>query len=61
MTGFFGAVSGLLKRESLRKAVEDSVPAAFAELNRKAFDAGWEYGVKHLAEGPLEVAMAVSK
>ena len=31
MTGFFGAISGVLKRESLRKAVEDSVPAAFAE------------------------------
>jgi 2-oxoglutarate ferredoxin oxidoreductase subunit gamma len=55
MTGFFGAVSGLLQRESLRIAVEDSVPAAFAELNRKAFDAGWEYGVKHLAEGPVDV------
>ena len=61
MTGFFGAVSGLLKRESLRKAVEDSVPAAFAELNRKAFDAGWEYGVKHLAEGPLEVEALSAK
>jgi 2-oxoglutarate ferredoxin oxidoreductase subunit gamma len=61
MVGFFGAISGLLKRESLRKAVEDSVPAAFAELNRKAFDAGWDYGVKHLAEGPLEVAEAVAR
>jgi len=60
MTGFFGAISGLLQRESLRKAVEDSVPAAFAELNRKAFDAGWEYGVKHLAEGPLDVAQEVA-
>jgi 2-oxoglutarate ferredoxin oxidoreductase subunit gamma len=60
MTGFFGAISGLLQRDSLRKAVEDSVPAAFAELNRKAFDAGWEYGVKHLAEGPLELAQEVS-
>ena len=55
MVGFFGAISGLLKRESLRKAVEDSVPAAFTELNRKAFDAGWEYGVKHLEEGPIEI------
>jgi len=60
MVGFFGAISGLLKRESLRKAVEDSVPAAFAELNRKAFDAGWDYGVKHLAEGPMEVAEALA-
>ncbi len=55
MTGFFGAISGLLQRESLRKSVEDSVPSAFAELNRKAFDAGWEYGVKHLQDGPVEL------
>ena len=48
MTGFFGAISGLLERDSLRKAVEDSVPAAFAEMNRKAFDAGYDYGLKHL-------------
>ena len=54
MTGFFGAISGVLKRESLRKAVEDSVPAAFAELNRTAFDAGYDYGLKHLESGPIE-------
>ena len=56
MTGFFGAISGVLQRESLRKAVEDSVPAAFAELNRTAFDAGFEYGIKHLESGPIEVS-----
>lgn len=55
MTGFFGAISGLLHRESLRKAIEDSVPAAFAELNRKAFDAGYEYGLKHLETGAMEL------
>ena len=56
MTGFFGAISGVLQRESLRKAVEDSVPAAFAELNRTAFDAGYDYGLKHLESGPIELA-----
>jgi 2-oxoglutarate ferredoxin oxidoreductase subunit gamma len=55
MTGFFGAISGLLQRESLRKAIEDAVPAAFAELNRKAFDAGYDYGLKHLESGALEL------
>lgn len=55
MTGFFGAISGILQRDSLRKAVEDSVPAAFAELNRKAFDAGYNYGVKHLETGAIEL------
>jgi len=60
MTGFFGAITGVLKRESLRKAVEDSVPAAFAELNRAAFAAGYEYGLKHLESGPLELGEAVA-
>jgi 2-oxoglutarate ferredoxin oxidoreductase subunit gamma len=55
MTGFFGAISGVLQRDSLRKAVEDSVPAAFAELNRTAFDAGYEYGLKHLENGGIEL------
>jgi 2-oxoglutarate ferredoxin oxidoreductase subunit gamma len=55
MTGFFGAISGLLERDSLRKAVEDSVPPAFAEMNRTAYDAGYEYGLKHLDDGALEL------
>jgi 2-oxoglutarate ferredoxin oxidoreductase subunit gamma len=55
MTGFFGAISGLLQRESLLKAVEDSVPAAFAELNRKAFNAGYDYGIRHLQDGGMEL------
>jgi 2-oxoglutarate ferredoxin oxidoreductase subunit gamma len=55
MTGFFGAISGVMQRESLRKAVEDSVPAAFAELNRTAFDAGYDYGLRHLESGALEL------
>ena len=60
MTGFFGAISGVLKRESLRKAVQDSVPAAFAELNRTAFDEGYDYGLKHLESGPIELAEPVA-
>ena len=46
MVGFFAAVSGLLKKESLRKAVADSVPEAFRELNLKAFDKGFEYAAQ---------------
>lgn len=49
MVGFFGAVSGLLKPESLRDAIADSVPKAFVELNLKAFDKGYEYGLKALS------------
>jgi 2-oxoglutarate ferredoxin oxidoreductase subunit gamma len=48
MVGFFGAVTGLISPESLRKAVADSVPAAFQELNLRAFDKGFEFGVSFL-------------
>ena len=41
---FFAAVTGLVEAEALRKAVADSVPAHFADLNLKAFDKGFEYG-----------------
>jgi 2-oxoglutarate ferredoxin oxidoreductase subunit gamma len=44
MVGFFAAVANLVKPESLRQAVADSVPPAFKELNLKAFDRGFEYG-----------------
>ena len=50
MVGFFGAVTGLLDPENLRKAVADSVPPAFQQLNLQAFDKGFEYGVKFIAE-----------
>lgn len=48
MVGFFGAVSGLVNPEALRNAIADSVPKAFVELNLKAFDKGYEYGLKAL-------------
>jgi 2-oxoglutarate ferredoxin oxidoreductase subunit gamma len=44
MVGFFGAVTNLVDRESLREAVADSVPPAFRELNLRAFDKGFNYG-----------------
>jgi 2-oxoglutarate ferredoxin oxidoreductase subunit gamma len=48
MVGFFGAVTGVLQPDSLREAVASSVPEAYRELNRKAFDQGYEYGIKTL-------------
>jgi 2-oxoglutarate ferredoxin oxidoreductase subunit gamma len=44
MVGFFGAVTKLLDRDSLRSAVADSVPPAMQKLNLEAFDKGFEYG-----------------
>ena len=44
VVGFFGAVTALVDPDHLRKAVADSVPAAFQKLNLQAFDKGFEYG-----------------
>lgn len=46
MLGFFGAVTELIPREALRKAVETSVPAGTEELNTRAFDRGFEFGMQ---------------
>ena len=48
MVGFFTAVTQLLEPDAVRKAVADSVPASFCELNLKAFDRGFDYGVTAL-------------
>jgi 2-oxoglutarate ferredoxin oxidoreductase subunit gamma len=59
MVGFFAAVTGLVDEQALRRAVEDSVPPAFRELNLKAFQKGFEYGTTSL---PLtEVSEAVQE
>jgi 2-oxoglutarate ferredoxin oxidoreductase subunit gamma len=52
MVGFFTAVTKLLEADAVRKAVADSVPPSFVELNVKAFDRGLEYGTKVLTTAP---------
>jgi len=52
MVGFFAAVTQLLEADAVRKAIADSVPSSFRELNLKAFDKGYEYGQAALAAGP---------
>jgi 2-oxoglutarate ferredoxin oxidoreductase subunit gamma len=51
MVGFFTAVTKLLDPDAVGKAVADSVPATFRELNLKAFERGFAYGLESLAEG----------
>jgi len=46
--GFFAAVTGLLDPDALRQAVGDSVPPATRELNLRAFDKGFDYGLLKL-------------
>jgi 2-oxoglutarate ferredoxin oxidoreductase subunit gamma len=64
MVGFFTAVTKLLNADAVRKAVADSVPPAFRELNLRAFEKGLEYGVNILSAGasrPELEAMAVAE
>ncbi|HZT30294.1 MAG TPA: 2-oxoacid:acceptor oxidoreductase family protein [Bryobacteraceae bacterium] len=49
LVGFFGAVTGLLDPDALRRAVADSVPAGFRELNLQAFEKGFAHGLSLLA------------
>jgi 2-oxoglutarate ferredoxin oxidoreductase subunit gamma len=55
MVGFFTAVTKLLDADAVRKAVADSVPASFRELNLKAFDKGYEYGQTAKVGAPPEL------
>ena len=48
MVGFFTAVTRLLEPDAVRKAVADSVPKNFRELNLQAFERGFEYGANVL-------------
>lgn len=53
MVGFFTAVTKLLSPDAVRKAVADSVPPSFRELNLKAFEKGFEFGNTARAGAPL--------
>jgi 2-oxoglutarate ferredoxin oxidoreductase subunit gamma len=53
MVGFLCAISKVVSQESCRKAVGDSVPARFRDLNLGAFDEGYAYGMKVLESGPV--------
>jgi 2-oxoglutarate ferredoxin oxidoreductase subunit gamma len=57
MVGFFTAVTKLLTADAVRKAVADSVPTSFRELNLKAFEKGFEYGNAVLAGSPLRAVL----
>src|ERR1700757_1228663 len=55
MVGFFTAVTKLLTADAVRKAVAESVPPSFRELNLKAFDRGYEYGLNAKSGAPPEL------
>ncbi len=59
MVGFFTAVTHLLDANAVRKAVEDSVPASFRDLNLLAFEKGFNQGTAALtaSANPSDAAL----
>jgi 2-oxoglutarate ferredoxin oxidoreductase subunit gamma len=45
MVGFFTAVTGLISHDAMKSAVLDSIPRGTEDLNTKAFEKGYEYGL----------------
>lgn len=50
MTGFFTAVSQLISHEAMRSSVLDSIPKGTEEMNVKAFEKGYAYGMEVMKE-----------
>jgi 2-oxoglutarate ferredoxin oxidoreductase subunit gamma len=46
LLGFFTAQARLLSQDAMRKAIQSSVPARFTSLNLRAFEVGFEHGLK---------------
>ncbi len=61
MLGFFTAITDIISVEAARKALPSSVPEHFVELNTKAFEEGYAYGVTLLRESSVGDAPSGSK
>lgn len=51
MLGFFTAISKVVSAEAMKKALPGLVPGRFLEVNRRAFDRGYDYGLELLQKG----------
>ena len=51
MLGFITAVTGIVSVEAMKESVLGSVPKGTEELNMKAFESGYAYGVEALKAG----------
>jgi 2-oxoglutarate ferredoxin oxidoreductase subunit gamma len=66
MLGFFTAITKVVSPEAMKKAVPGLVPKRFLELNIRAFEKGYNYGVENLNQekqeptesGPMKEAPA---
>jgi len=51
MLGFLAAMTDVVSMESLRESVLDSIPAGTEDINIKAFELGYKYGIEHGGKG----------
>ena len=51
--GVFSAITGIVSPEAMKKALPGLVPDRFLDVNKKAFDKGYEFGREALAKKPL--------
>jgi len=54
MLGFFTAITKVVSPEAMKKAVPGLVPKRFLELNIRAFEKGYNYGVENLNQEKQE-------
>ncbi len=52
MLGFFTAVTDIISVDAARKALPSSIPSRFVELNTKAFEAGYKFGLDLMGKDP---------
>jgi 2-oxoglutarate ferredoxin oxidoreductase subunit beta len=52
MLGFWTSITGIVRRAAMRQSLADSVPPKTIEVNIKAFEAGYEEGVRRIPPGP---------
>ena len=50
MLGFLAATSDLVSVEAMKKAILDSIPEGTEDLNMRAFELGYKYGIEHGAK-----------
>ena len=46
MLGFFTAITGIIKHKSMEEAIKTSIPKGTEDLNLRAFNKGYEFGLK---------------
>jgi 2-oxoglutarate ferredoxin oxidoreductase subunit gamma len=61
MLGFFTAVTKIVTPEAMKKALPGLVPSRFLDLNIKAFDKGYDYGIEALKKQKKTTAKKATK